>query len=252
MGTRPSDVRRVPACGGLHVSTDILVMDDEPDIQDLIQLNLEWAGHRVAVAGTVSEAEDAMRRVLPDLILLDWLLPGTPGVEWARRLRSTPATRHVPIIMLSARAGEQDKIVGLDAGVDDYVTKPFSPRELVSRIAAVLRRRAPQLTDESVEIDRLYLNHASHVTTADGRPLHVGPTEFRMLQFFMTHPERMHTRAQLVAAIWGKDIDVEDRTVDVYVGRLRDSLKATNHDVLVETVRGGGYRFRMARNAEQR
>lgn len=246
-----SDAPAAPVRGGLQVQAAILVVEDEPDIQELIRLHLQLAGHKVTRAATAEDANAELRRAIPDLILLDWMLPGISGLDWARQLRSAPETRQVPIIMLSARAAEQDKVEGLDAGVDDYVTKPFSPRELLSRIAAVLRRRAPQLADAAVEIDGLSLNHATREITADGVPLHLGPTEFRLLQYFMTHPERMHTRGQLVIAVWGGNVEVEDRTVDVNIGRLRDTLKSTRHDELIETVRGGGYRLRTRRTGRR-
>jgi len=242
-----SDALRGPVGVGPHVHADILLVEDELEIRELLALYLESAGHRVVSAGDVREAEAAVGRALPDLILLDRMLPDRPGLEWARDLRASANTRHVPIIVISARASEQDRIEGLDAGVDDYVAKPFSPREVLSRIGAVLRRRAPQLADTAVELDGLRLDHVSRAITADGHRVHVGPTEFRLLQFFMTHPERMHTRQQLVAAVWGRDVRVEDRTVDVNIGRLRDTLRPTRHDVLIETVRGGGYRFRATR-----
>jgi two-component system phosphate regulon response regulator PhoB len=245
--TQVPDVPRGPAQRGRYAPAEILVVEDETDIQKLLALYLESAGHSVVTAGSVNEAVASIRRAVPDLILLDWMLPDRQGLDWARDLRSAPPTRHVAIIVISARADEQDRVDGLDAGVDDYVTKPFSPREILSRIAAVLRRRAPHLADTVVELDGLCLDHVSHVITADERRVRVGPTEFRMLQFFMTHPERMHTRQQLVAAIWGHGVEVEDRTVDVYIGRLRDTLRPTHHDMLIETVRGGGYRFRSGR-----
>ncbi|MGE5525988.1 MAG: phosphate regulon transcriptional regulator PhoB [Rhodospirillaceae bacterium] len=250
-GDRASELPRDASHVGRYAHADILLVEDEIEIQELMALYLESAGHTVVKAATVREAEGMLRRALPDLVLLDWMLPDKSGLEWARDLRASPNTRHVPIIIVSARTSEQDKVEALDAGVDDYVAKPFSPREVLSRIAAVLRRRAPQLSDTVVELDGLRLDHVSRVITADGRHLHIGPTEFRMLQFFMTHPERMHSRQQLVAAIWGRDVDVEDRTVDVNIGRLRDTLRPTHHDVLIETVRGGGYRFRTNRRGSQ-
>jgi two-component system phosphate regulon response regulator PhoB len=222
----------------------ILVVEDEPAIQELIAVNLEHAGHQVLRAANVSEAEALVREVLPDLVLLDWMLPGPPGVSFARQLRADQRTKESPIIMLTARAQEQDTIAGLESGADDYVTKPFSPRELLARIKAVMRRRAPQLTDDVVEIEDLKLDPVAHRVSAPGGHIDLGPTEFRMLHFFMTHPERVYSRAQLLDEVWGDNVFVEERTVDVHIRRLRQALEPTEHDSLVETVRGTGYRFR--------
>src|SRR6266853_2044059 len=186
------------------------------------------------------------RRHVSDLVLLDWMLPGPPGVNFARQLRADQRTKDIPIIMLTARAQEQDTIAGLDSGADDYVTKPFSPRELLARIKAVMRRRVPQLTDDVVEIADLKLDPVAHRVSAAGRNIDLGPTEFRMLHFFMTHPERVYSRAQLLDEVWGDHVFVEERTVDVHIRRLRQALEPTEHDSLVETVRGTGYRFRRA------
>jgi two-component system, OmpR family, phosphate regulon response regulator PhoB len=224
----------------------ILVVEDEPAIQELIAVNLEHAGHQVLRAGSVPEAEALVREVLPDLVLLDWMLPGPPGLNFARQLRADQRTKDIPIIMLTARAQEQDTIAGLEGGADDYVTKPFSPRELLARIKAVMRRRAPQLTDDIVEIAGLKLDPVAHRVNAAGANVDFGPTEFRMLHFFMTHPERVYSRAQLLDEVWGDHVFVEERTVDVHIRRLRQALEPTRHDSLVETVRGTGYRFRRA------
>ena len=222
----------------------ILVVEDEPAIQELIAVNLQHAGHQVLRAGNVPEAEALIREVLPDLVLLDWMLPGPPGTSFARQLRTDQRTKDIPIIMLTARAQEQDKVAGLEGGADDYVTKPFSPRELLARIKAVMRRRAPQFTDDIVEISGLKLDPGSHRVTGAGAAIELGPTEFRMLHFFMTHPERVYSRAQLLDEVWGDHVFVEERTVDVHIRRLRQALESTGHDRLVETVRGTGYRFR--------
>jgi two-component system, OmpR family, phosphate regulon response regulator PhoB len=222
----------------------ILVVEDEPAIQELIAVNLEHAGHQVLRAGNVPEAEALIRQVLPDVVLLDWMLPGPPGLNFARQLRTDQRTRDIPIIMLTARAQEQDKIAGLDGGADDYVTKPFSPKELIARIKAVMRRRAPQFTDDVVEISGLRLDPGAHRVTGDGVEIDFGPTEFRMLHFFMTHPERVYSRAQLLDEVWGDHVFVEERTVDVHIRRLRQALEPSKYDRLVETVRGTGYRFR--------
>jgi two-component system phosphate regulon response regulator PhoB len=194
-------------------------------------------------AGDAETGQRIVRDALPDLILLDWMLPGMSGVEFAKRLRSEERTRSIPLIMLTARGEEQDKVAGLEAGADDYVTKPFSPRELVARIKAVLRRRAPETTEDAVEIGGLRLDPATHRLAANGNPVNLGPTEFRLLHFLMTHPERVHSRAQLLDQVWGDHVFVEERTVDVHIRRLRSALEPSNHDGLVQTVRGSGYRF---------
>ena len=221
----------------------ILLVEDEPAIQELIAANLTRAGHHVLRASDAETGQRIVRDALPDLILLDWMLPGMSGVEFAKRLRSEERTRSIPLIMLTARGEEQDKVAGLEAGADDYVTKPFSPRELVARIKAVLRRRAPETTEDAVEIGGLRLDPATHRLTADGKPVNLGPTEFRLMHFLMTHPERVHSRAQLLDQVWGDHVFVEERTVDVHIRRLRSALEPSNHDGLVQTVRGSGYRL---------
>jgi two-component system phosphate regulon response regulator PhoB len=222
---------------------NILVVEDEPAIQELLALNLEHAGHHVLRARDAEQAGELVRHALPDLILLDWMLPGQSGANFARVLRKDDRTRQVPIIILTARSAEQDKVAGLDAGADDYVTKPFSPRELLARIQAVLRRRAPQLTDEPIEISGLRLDPATHRVSGHGSPVDLGPTEFRLLGFLMAHPERVHSRTQLLDQVWGDHVFVEERTVDVHIRRLRKALEPSGHDRLIETVRGSGYRF---------
>ena len=225
------------------MAVNILVVEDEPAIQELIAVNLEHAGHHVIRARDAEEALRVVRHALPDLLLIDWMLPGMSGVSLARQLRQSERTRQVPMIMLTARAEESDKIMGLEAGADDYVTKPFSPKELVARIKAVLRRRAPQMTDEPVELGGLRLEPATRRVFGDRRPLELGPTEFRLLHFLMTHPERVHSRAQLLDQVWGDHVFIEERTVDVHIRRLRKSLEVSGHDRLIQTVRGSGYRF---------
>ena len=225
------------------MSASVLVVEDEPAIQELLAVNLARNGHEVRRAASAAEAYRTLAETLPDVILLDWMLPDTPGPAIARRLRSDPRTREVPIIMLTARAGEDDKVAGLESGADDYITKPFSPRELEARIQAVLRRRAPQLSLEAVEIEGLSLNPATRTVTGGIEPLRMGPTEFELLHFFMTHTDRVHSRAQILDQVWGDHVFIEDRTVDVHIRRLRDALRASAHDDLVETVRGVGYRF---------
>jgi two-component system, OmpR family, phosphate regulon response regulator PhoB len=219
----------------------VLVVEDEAPILELIAVNLEHAGHAALRARSVEEAERLIAGALPDVVLLDWMLPGESGVAFARRLRNDRRTRSVPIIMLTARAEERDKVAGLEAGADDYVTKPFSPRELMARIKAVLRRRAPELTDDTVEIAGLRLDPATRRATAGGARIDLGPTEFRLLHFFMTHPDRIYTRVQLLDEVWGDHVFVEERTVDVHIRRLRQALAQSGYDRLIETVRGSGY-----------
>ncbi len=224
----------------------VMVVEDEPAIQELVAFNLKQAGHNVVPAHSAEQAQRLIKEAIPDLILLDWMLPGASGIDFARRLKSEGYTKDIPIIMLTARGEEQDKIRGLETGADDYVSKPFSPRELMARIKAVLRRRAPQMTDEPAEAAGLRLDPATHRVTGNGTPLELGPTEFRLLHFLMTHPERVHSRAQLLDQVWGNQVFVEERTVDVHIRRLRKALEPTHHDVLIQTVRGSGYRFSQA------
>ena len=226
------------------MSATVLVVEDEPQIQELLAVNLEHSGHKVLRAASAEEAEAAIRKALPDVLVLDWMLPGESGVAFARRLRSNERTRDLPILMLTARAMEQDKISGLEAGADDYLTKPFSPKELAARIKAVLRRRAPQLSGDAVEAEGLRLDPATRRVSANGQRVELAPSEFRLLHFFMTHPERVYTRAQLLDHVWGDHVFIEERTVDVHIRRLRKALAATGHDRLIDTVRGSGYSFR--------
>lgn len=225
------------------MTTTILVVEDEPAILELVAINLKHAGFLVVCAGSAEDAESVIRNELPDLLVLDRMLPGQSGVSLAKKLRANERTRELPIIMLTARVDEEDKIQGLDAGADDYVTKPFSPKELVARIRAVLRRRAPHLAGEAVEIGSLALNPATHRVLADGQPIELGPTEFRLLFFFMTHTERVYSRAQLLDEVWGDHVFIEERTVDVHIRRLRSALELSGNHERVETVRGTGYRF---------
>ncbi|NMF89679.1 phosphate regulon transcriptional regulator PhoB [Aromatoleum petrolei] len=225
------------------MAANILLVEDEPAIQELIAANLGRAGHHVVRAGDAETAQRIVRDALPDLVLLDWMLPGMSGIELARRLRADERTRAIPIIMLTARGEEQDKVAGLEMGADDYITKPFSPRELVARIKAVLRRRAPQATEDPVALGGLCLDPATHRVSAGERPVALGPTEFRLLHFLMTHPERVHSRAQLLDQVWGDHVFVEERTVDVHVRRLRAALEPVGQDGLIQTVRGSGYRL---------
>ena len=221
----------------------VMVVEDEPAIQELIAFNLKQAGHFVMAAPSAEQASRMIKETLPDLILLDWMLPGMSGIEFARKIKGDSYTKAIPVIMLTARGEEQDKVKGLETGADDYVTKPFSPRELNARIKAVLRRRAPQMTDELVEVAGLALDPLTHRVTGHSAPVTLGPTEFRLLHFFMTHPERVHSRSQLLDSVWGNQAYVEERTVDVHIRRLRRALEPTRHDALVQTIRGAGYRL---------
>jgi len=221
----------------------ILVVEDDEAIRDMIVFNLERSGYRVLEAGDCQSGRVLIADELPDLVLLDWVLPDTSGVELARSLRRDELTSEIPIIMLTARSMEDDKVRGLDSGADDYVTKPFGARELIARINALLRRTAPGGADELVEAGDLKLNTASHRVTGKGKPIELGPTEFRMLRFFMTHPDRVYSRSQLLDRIWGGGVYIEERTVDVHVLRLRKALAPLGFDRYVQTVRGAGYRF---------
>lgn len=225
----------------------ILVVEDESAIAELVAINLRHAGHEVTLAEDGRQAQAAVDAVLPDLVLLDWMLPGQSGLALARQWREAARTRSMPIIMLTARAEEADKITGLDAGADDYLAKPFSTQELMARIRALLRRQAPQTLDTVVEVGGLRLDPATRRVTRGGgaasQELRLGPTEFRLLHFLMTHPERVHSRAQLLDRVWGDHVFIEERTVDVHVKRLRDALSTAQCAHLVETVRGAGYRL---------
>ena len=221
----------------------ILVVEDEPAIQDLIQINLEMGGYRVLIAASAEEALKQVQQELPDLVLLDWMLPGMSGVDLTRRLRSDTRTKLLPIILLTARGEEADKLRGLETGADDYMVKPFSLKELEARIKAVLRRRAPELTEDTIEYHGLALDPAAHKVTGNNQTLVMGPTEFRILHFFMTHHERVYSRSQLLDQVWGDHVFIEERTIDVHMRRLRAALAPSGHDTLIHTVRGSGYRF---------
>jgi len=225
----------------------VLVVEDETAIAELISINLRHSGYTVNVVTDADQAQAAVDRVLPDLVLLDWMLPGQSGLQLAKRWRAEARTRELPIIMLTARADESDKINGLDAGADDYLTKPFSTKELLARIRAVLRRKAPEALDAAVEVVGLRLDPATRRVTrridGESREVKIGPTEFRLLHFFMTHPERVHSRAQLLDRVWGDHVFIEERTVDVHVKRLREALAPVQCAALIETVRGAGYRL---------
>ena len=219
----------------------VLIVEDESAIAELIAINLRHNGLSPIWAEDGESAQREIDAVLPDVILLDWMLPGESGVTWARKWRQDPRTKSVPILFLTAKSEEQDKVSGLDAGADDYITKPFSTQELLARIRSVLRRRAPEQLEDSITMGALHLDGATHRVTFSGEALKLGPTEFKLLNFLMHHAERVHSRAQLLDKVWGDHVFIEERTVDVHVKRLREALGAAG--AMVETVRGAGYRF---------
>ncbi len=221
----------------------ILVVDDEAPIRDMLRVALEMAEYSVLEAGDAQEAHTVIVDKRPDLVLLDWMMPGTSGVELARRLKRDDVTKDLPIIMLTAKGEEDNKIQGLEIGADDYITKPFSPRELVARLKAVLRRTAAFSPSEPISVAGLCLDPVSHRVTINDQPIQIGPTEYRLLEFFLTHQERVYTRSQLLDHVWGSNVYVEERTVDVHIRRLRKALTLEDHDRFIQTVRGAGYRF---------
>jgi two-component system, OmpR family, phosphate regulon response regulator PhoB len=221
----------------------ILVVEDEQPIREMVAFALKRAGFEVIEAEDFRSARAQIADRRPDLLLIDWMLPDTSGLELTRLVKREPATRDLPIIMLTARATESDKVAGLDGGADDYLCKPFSPRELLARINAVLRRTGATPADEAVELGGLSLDRGSHRVSAGDREVSLGPTEYRMLEFFMTHPERVYSRAQLLDRIWGGNVYVEERTIDVHIRRLRKALEDVDLSHLVQTLRGSGYRF---------
>ena len=229
------------------MTATVLVVEDEPAILELIEVNLADAGYEVTRAASAESALEALSGTLPDLVLLDWMLPGMSGLALARQLRSAARTKELPIIMVTARTDEADKVAGLEAWVDDYVTKPFSPRELKARIKSVLRRRAPEALAEPLSAGELHLDPATHRVTAGDAPVAMGPTEFRLLRYLLARPERVHSRAQLLDQVWGNAVYIEERTVDVHIRRLRLALAPFGLDDLVETVRGSGYRLALPR-----
>lgn len=221
----------------------ILVIEDEASIRDMLRFALERADFRVSLAQDVPNARLRIAEARPDLILLDWMMPGVSGVEYARELKGTATTRDIPIIMVTARAEEEDKIRGLNIGADDYVSKPFSFPELIARIQAVLRRTMPGGEEERLAVAGLQVDAASQRVTAKGDPVRLGPTEYRLLHFFISHPERVYTREQVLDRVWGQNVYVEERTVDVHIRRLRKALAPYGYDGMIQTVRGTGYRF---------
>ncbi|MGO1460883.1 MAG: phosphate regulon transcriptional regulator PhoB [Marinobacter sp.] len=224
------------------IGKTVLIVDDEPAIREMIAVALEMANYECLEAADAREAHATIIDKQPDIILLDWMLPGTSGIELARRLKKEDTTADIPIIMLTAKVEEDNKIRGLEVGADDYITKPFSPRELVARLKAVLRRATPPGVDSPIEVNGLTLDPSSHRVASNDDPLNIGPTEYRLLQFFMTHQERVYTRSQLLDQVWGGNVYVEERTVDVHIRRLRIAV-GKQHDHLIQTVRGAGYRF---------
>jgi two-component system phosphate regulon response regulator PhoB len=221
----------------------VLVVEDEPAILELLKINLLDAGYEVLSALDAENAKTILHDTLPDLMLLDWMLPGQSGLALAKELRAQKRTKEMPIIMVTARSDEADKVAGLEAWVDDYVTKPFSPRELKARIKAVMRRRAPEAAQEPLEAGALKLDPVTHRVTVNSRNVPLGPTEFRLLRFLLARPERVHSRTQLLDQVWGDQVYIEERTVDVHIRRLRAALEPFGQDKLIETIRGSGYRL---------
>lgn len=222
--------------------TDILVVEDEPAVRGMIAFVLRQNGFRPVEAADAEAARRLLHARPPALVLMDWMLPGASGVELTRELKADPLTREIPVILLTARGEEDDKVHGLESGADDYVTKPFSPRELVARIRALLRRAAPHASEAPVRLGPLHLDPGSRRVTCDDRPVKLGPTEFRLLHFFMTHPDRVFSRARLLDRVWGTHAYIEERTVDVHIRRLRKALEPVGAAALIQTVRGAGYR----------
>ncbi|MGF1764147.1 phosphate regulon transcriptional regulator PhoB [Aliivibrio kagoshimensis] len=225
------------------MSRRILVVEDEAPIREMLCFVLEQKGYEPIEAEDYDSALSKICEPYPDLILLDWMLPGGTGINFIKHLKREEFTRNIPVVMLTARGEEEDKVRGLEVGADDYITKPFSPKELIARLKAVIRRVSPTSIEEVIDVQGLKLNPVSHRVTSNERPLDMGPTEFKMLHFFMTHQERVYSREQLLNHVWGTNVYVEDRTVDVHIRRLRKALEAEDHAKLIQTVRGAGYRF---------
>ena len=221
----------------------ILTIEDEPAISDILRVNLSFAGYDVISSNNVMQAESVIKTTIPGLIVLDWMLPGTSGPTFVKRLRNDKRTQNIPLIMLTAKSLEENKIEGLNAGCDDYVVKPFSPKELIARIQALLRRRSPELTKDAVTIFGLSLYPATRKVLGNKQEITLGPKEFKLLHYLMTHTERVHSRAHLLDQVWGDHVFVEERTVDVHIRRLRKALTSTGFHKLIQTVRGGGYKF---------
>jgi two-component system, OmpR family, phosphate regulon response regulator PhoB len=226
-----------------HTAPVILIVEDEPAIRELLQVNLKHAGYLVLQAGDTRSAQMQIDASLPDLVLIDWMLPGQSGADFSKKLRGDLRTRDLPIILLTARVEESDKIKGFESGADDYITKPFSPKELLARIKALLRRRSPASVDDPIEFTGLRIEPDTRRVIANGTPLTLSPTEFKLLHYLMKYPDKVISRDKLLDNVWGTGVYVEERTVDVHVRRLRIVLEPTGHDRQIETVRGGGYRF---------
>ncbi len=221
----------------------ILVVEDEAPIREMLCFVLEQKGYETVEAEDYADGLAKVREPYPELIVLDWMMPGGSGIQFIKQLKQDEVTRQIPMVMLTARGEEEDKVRGLEAGADDYITKPFSPKELTARLHAVMRRVSPTSVDEVIEVQGLKLDPVSHRVSAEEKALDMGPTEFKLLHFFMTHPERVYSREQLLNNVWGTNVYVEDRTVDVHIRRLRKAIEETGHDRLIQTVRGAGYRF---------
>lgn len=221
----------------------ILVVEDEAPIREMLCFVLEQKGYETIEAEDYADGLAKVREPYPELIVLDWMMPGGSGIQFIKQLKQDEVTRQIPVVMLTARGEEEDKVRGLEAGADDYITKPFSPKELTARLHAVMRRVSPTSVDEVIEVQGLKLDPVSHRVSAEEKVLDMGPTEFKLLHFFMTHPERVYSREQLLNNVWGTNVYVEDRTVDVHIRRLRKAIEETGHDRLIQTVRGAGYRF---------
>ncbi|MDM5053641.1 phosphate regulon transcriptional regulator PhoB [Aeromonas dhakensis] len=221
----------------------ILVVEDEAPIREMLCFVLEQKGYETVEAEDFADGLAKVREPYPELIVLDWMMPGGSGIQFIKQLKQDEVTRQIPVVMLTARGEEEDKVRGLEAGADDYITKPFSPKELTARLHAVMRRVSPTSVDEVIEVQGLKLDPVSHRVSSEEKALDMGPTEFKLLHFFMTHPERVYSREQLLNNVWGTNVYVEDRTVDVHIRRLRKAIEETGHDRLIQTVRGAGYRF---------
>jgi two-component system phosphate regulon response regulator PhoB len=233
----------MPAQSWLNMNADVLIVEDEPSIAELLAINLRHAGLKVRLAADAAQARSAVSDRLPDLVLLDWMLPGESGLQLARHWRASERTRALPIIMLTARAQEDDRVAGLDAGADDYLVKPFSTKELLARVRAVLRRRAPDRTDDALTLGGIELQPNQRRVAAGAQAVELSPKEFRLLHFLMAHPDRVHSRSELLNRVWGDHVFIDDRTVDVHIKRLRQALRQVGADAPLETVRGMGYRF---------
>ena len=225
------------------MKANILIVEDEESILELIALNLHQSGFKPIRSLNAESADKLIHEAIPDLIILDWMLPGMSGIDFAKRLKSNTLTKKIPIIMLTAKNEEENMIQGLSSGADDYLTKPFSPRELVARIKAVLRRKAPELIEEPIEINGLHLDPTNHRVRSNNNSIRIGPTEFKLLHFFMKNPERLFSRDHILDKVWGNKVEIDDRTVDVHIKRLRSSLSTEGKQKLIQTVRGMGYRF---------